>query len=101
MTTATDLAALRASFDAFTKHYEATSEAAASERKQMLETINKLASNQDRLAADMAEVKPVTDMVTGFRAKVIGGLMVLGFIGAIAWAGIQFFKAQILHMLGA
>ncbi|NJM13635.1 MAG: DUF1515 domain-containing protein [Synechococcaceae cyanobacterium SM1_2_3] len=99
VTTAAELAALRASFEAFLDNYKATSEAASHERREMLQTISKLAENQDRLAHDMAEVKPVTDMVTGIRARFMGGLMVLGVIGAVVWAGVQFFKEQIIRFL--
>ncbi len=100
MTTATELAALRASFEAFLKIYEVQSAEAASERKRMLDVVTKLTVGQDRLVEQMAEVKPVTDFVDSFRAKIAGGLIVLGLIGTIAWAGVQFFKQQILSFLG-
>jgi hypothetical protein len=43
----------------------------------------------------MDKVEPVADMVTGWRAKVTGGILVLGFIGGIAWAGITFFRDEL------
>lgn len=101
MTTSAELAALRATLEAFMKSYDSATAEAAIERKEMMRAISKLTVGQDKLAADMAEVKPVTDMVTGFRAKLTGALIVLGVVGAVAWAGIQFFKQEILKLLGA
>jgi len=43
------------------------------------------------------KIEPVTDLVTSFRSKITGGLMLLGVIGGIAWAGILFFKQTILE----
>jgi ethanolamine utilization microcompartment shell protein EutS len=100
MTTSAEIAALRATLEAFMKSYDAATTDAAQERKEMMRAIAKLTAGQDKLASDMAEVKPVTDMVTGFRAKLTGALIVLGMVGAIAWAGVQFFKQQILSLLG-
>jgi ethanolamine utilization microcompartment shell protein EutS len=100
MTTSAELAALRATLEAFMKSYDSATTEAAIERKEMMRAISKLTVGQDKLAADMAEVKPVTDMVTGFRAKLTGALIVLGVVGAVAWAGIQFFKQEILKLLG-
>lgn len=101
MTTATELAALRASFEAFLKTYDTTSAEAATERKELMQAVANLAKAQDKLSADMAEVKPVTDMVSGVRAKLTGAMIVLGVIGAVIWAGVQFFKQQIINWLGS
>lgn len=101
MTTAEQLAALRASFDAFVEQYRQETGRASEEREKTLQAVAKLAQEQSQLLRDMAEVKPVTDMVSGFRARVMGGLMVLGVIGAIIWAGVQFFKEQIIRLLSA
>jgi hypothetical protein len=101
MTTSAELAALRATLEAFMKAAEAAQAEAASDRKEMLAAIGSLRAGQEKLAAEMAEVKPVADMVTGFRAKVTGGLIVLGVIGGIVWTAVQFFKQQIIALLGA
>lgn len=101
MTTATELAALRASFEAFLKSYDATASDAAAERKELMQAVANLTRAQERLTADMAEVKPVADMVSGVRAKLTGALLVLGIIGAVVWAGVQFFRQQIIDFLGA
>jgi hypothetical protein len=101
MTTATELAALRATFEAFVKAQEAANAAAAEDRKATKATVDQIARVQGQLVAEMSEVKPVTDMVSSLRAKLAGAMIVLGIIGALAWAGIQFFKQQIINMLGA
>jgi len=41
-------------------------------------------------------IEPVTDLVTSVRSRVTGGLMLLGVLGGIAWAGIVFFKELIV-----
>ena len=101
MTTAEQLAALRASFEAFVKAQEAANNAAAEDRKATKDTVDRIASAQAQLIAEMAEVKPIADMVDSFRAKMAGALIVLGVIGAIVWAGVQFFRQQIINFLGA
>jgi hypothetical protein len=42
------------------------------------------------------KIEPVTDLVTSVRSRVTGGLMLLGVIGGIAWAGLVFFKEIIV-----
>ena len=43
------------------------------------------------------KIEPVTALVMSVRAKVTGGLTLLGVIGAIVWAGTLFFKETILE----
>lgn len=99
MTTATELAALS---ERLSNHIENTErdraedklerQIAAAERQEILSQLRELHH-------DMKEVKPVTDMVSSLRARVSGGVMVLGFIGAIAWSGMLFFKDVIVRFL--
>ena len=42
------------------------------------------------------KIEPVTDLVTSVRSRVTGGVMLMGVIGGIAWAGVLFFKETIL-----
>ena len=42
------------------------------------------------------KIEPVTDLVTSIRSRVTGGLMLLGVIGGVAWAGLVFFKEIIM-----
>lgn len=74
---------------------------ADNDRTTMMAAIGDLKQGQRELAADMAEVKPVTDMVTSLRARIFGAMVVLGIIGAVAWAGVLFFKDAIIRFLGA
>ncbi|MDZ7905692.1 MAG: hypothetical protein U5N55_07925 [Cypionkella sp.] len=99
MNTAEQLAALT---ERLSNHIDVTEKAlqadraerqlAAAERQAILSRVNEL-------HRDMQDVKPVTDMVSSLRAKVSGGIIVLGFIGAVAWTGILFFKEQITDFL--
>jgi len=41
------------------------------------------------------KIEPVTDLVTSVRSRVTGGLMLLGVLGGVAWAGVLFFKETI------
>jgi len=49
--------------------------------------------------ADMVKrldkIEPITDLVTSVRSRVTGGVILLGFLGGIAWAGVLFFKETI------
>ena len=51
---------------------------------------------QDNMTRRLDKVEPVTDMVTSVRSRVTGGLMLLGVIGGVAWAGVVFFKDVIM-----
>ena len=42
------------------------------------------------------KIEPITDLVTSVRSKVVGGVMVLGVLGGIAWGGVLFFKEIII-----
>lgn len=60
-----------------------------------------LTRGQQDLLNRVERIEPVTNMITSLRMRITGGLVVLGFIGAVVWGGITFFKVQILHWLGA
>ena len=51
---------------------------------------------QDDVLRRLAAIEPVTDLVTSVWSKVMGGMMLLGVLGGIAWAGIVFFKEIIV-----
>ena len=42
------------------------------------------------------KIEPVTDLVTSVQARVTGGVILLGVLGGVAWAGVLFFKETIL-----
>jgi len=48
--------------------------------------------SQSDMVRRLDKIEPVTDLVTSVRSQVTGGLILLGVIGGIAWAGVVFFK---------
>lgn len=42
------------------------------------------------------KIEPVTDLVTSIRSRVTGGIILMGVLGGIAWAGLVFFKEVIV-----
>ena len=54
---------------------------------------------QNDVLRRLNNIEPVTDLVTSLKAKAIGALMLLGFIGGIMWGGIVFFKEIIVEWL--
>lgn len=100
MTVATELAALQATMDAFVKAQEKVNDEAKIDRAALLREVRALQTDQTRLVEDMAEVKPVTDMVTSVRSRLIGMMILLGVLGTIVWAGMLFFKEKLISLLG-
>ena len=41
------------------------------------------------------KIEPITELVTSFRSKMTGGMILLGVLGGVAWAGVLFFKETI------
>ncbi len=100
MTTAIQLAALT---ERLSNHIDATEKAMAEDRRErQLAAAERQAiiAKLETLHRDMQDVKPVTDMVTSLRAKITGGIIVLGFIGTVAWGGVVLFKDQLLRWMG-
>ncbi len=101
MTTAAQLAALT---ERFSNHVENMEKAMAEERAERILAAKERAAilaQMNDLQRDMQQVKPVTDMVSSLHARVAGGMIVLGFVGAVAWGAILFFKENILKFIGA
>jgi len=99
MSTTTELAALSERLANHIDYVEksmceahAERQIATVERQTVLEQVMSL-------RRDMEEVKPVASMVNSLRAKIAGGLIVLGFIGAVAWTAVLFFKDAIVKFL--
>lgn len=100
MSVATELSALT---ERLSNHIDVTEKAmdedrrerllAAAERREILAAVHKLQN-------DMEEVKPVTDFVKSFRAKLSGAIILLGFLGTIVWGGILFWKEQLINLFG-
>jgi hypothetical protein len=47
---------------------------------------------QNDLLRRLDKIEPVTELVTSVKARVTGGLMLLGVLGGVAWGGVVFFK---------
>jgi cell division septum initiation protein DivIVA len=95
-----------ARLEEWAKHSEDMAARAESDRKEMLKDqkemlgqLTALASTQKKLVEDMAEVKPVTDMVSAVRNKLAGALIVLGFIGAVFTSAFLYFKEVIIRAI--
>lgn len=58
-----------------------------------------LKAGQDQLVRRMDKVEPVTDMVTGFKAKAIGAMFVMGMIGSAIIGFLAYFKTQISQLI--
>jgi len=54
--------------------------------------LSKMQNSQDDILRRLDNIEPVTDLVTSWRGKLAGIMIVMGFIGAIATFGIVFFK---------
>ena len=76
-----------------------TEASAAEARVSVRQALNDLEQSNRDINGRLAKIEPVTKMVTGWRARIIGAMMVLGFIGTIAWTGVLFFKDGILKAL--
>ena len=99
MSTATELAALTERLANHIDYVEKSLEDAHRERQLAAEERRAILERLATLSKDMQDVKPVTDMVDSLRSKIAGGLLVLGFIGAIALGVVTYFKEQVNHFL--
>lgn len=64
-------------------------------RDKVQADLQALYSSTEETRRRMDKVEPVADMVTGWRARITGGILVLGFIGGIAWTAIAFFRDEL------
>lgn len=100
MSISLDMAASLARLEEWARHSEALALKAEQDRTEMIQKLFELSETQKQLVVDMEAVKPVTDMVSSLKAKFAGAMVVLGIIGTIIWAGVSFFKEQLLNALG-
>lgn len=54
----------------------------------------------DETRKRMDKVEPVADMVTSWRARVAGAVMLCGFVGGIVFAAVPFFKDEVKAIIG-
>lgn len=62
--------------------------------------LQKLTSGQTSLIERVEHIEPITRMINSLHMRITGGLIVIGFIGAVAWGGVVFFKEHIIKWLG-
>ena len=75
-----------------------TDELAAEARLSVRQTLNDLEQGHKSINSRLDKIEPVTEMVTGWQARVVGAMMLLGFIGTIVWTGVLFFKDSLLNL---
>ena len=104
--TAQAIGALTAAVEAMNNRLERdredriTANAAADvNREQVNKTLTELQQGHQRIASRLARVEPVADMVSSWRAKFAGAMIVLGFIGTVVISSVVFFKDSILRAI--
>ena len=104
--TAAELAAMRASFEAFMESQKAAQAEAKAVRKDILagmDAIKAEATNVhhrvSKLESDMVKANEVVLTVNNWRAKLTGAVLVLGFIGTVALFVWQAVKEKVVSAL--
>jgi predicted phage tail protein len=104
--TAQAIGALTAQIEAMNNRLERDREdrrdanvAATINREQVNKTLLELQQGHKKIVSRLDRVEPVADMVTSWRAKFAGAMIVLGLVGSIAFAGVTFFKESILRVV--
>ncbi|AGH15999.1 hypothetical protein DVVG_00013 [Dunaliella viridis virus SI2] len=89
MSAASQLAALQATLEGFQKSVEAGNKAASAQRQATLEALTEIEKEQVSIRADVRqlqkEVSTIKPVIAGFQSgknMVLGGAIVLGFIGS-------------------
>ena len=65
-------------------------------RRAVSDDLSKMQNNQDDILRRLDRIEPVTDLVTSWRGKLAGIMIVVGFIGALATFVMVFFKDVIM-----
>lgn len=96
---AAQLEALNARLDRDRQDREKTDEKADKARAEVKHSLSKLQSGHEDILRRVDKIEPVTEMVTGFKAKAIGALFVLGLIGSAVISFLVYFKQQITQLI--
>lgn len=99
MTTLTEVTTSLARLEEWARHAEATAQKADEDRQEMMKQLTLLTKNQENLLSDMKEVKPVTDMVSAVRNKLVGASLILGIIGTLLTSALLYFKDAISEII--
>ena len=71
---------------------------AAEARVSVRQSLNDLEQGYKTINGRLEQIEPVTKMVTGWQARIVGAMMLLGFIGTIVWTGVLFFKDSLIKI---
>lgn len=74
---------------------ESAQETSAKRAEVMAKDIIDLHTKADDLVRRMSAVEPVTQMVTGWHARMVGMAIILGFMGSVATAGWLLLKERL------
>ena len=72
---------------------------AAEARVIVRQALSDLEQGHKAIGGRLDQIEPVTRMVTGWRARWVGAMIVLGFLGTVAWTGVLFFKDSIIRII--
>lgn len=75
-----------------------TDELAAEARLSVRQSLNELEHGHNDIRDRLNQIEPVTKMVTGWQARIVGAMMLLGFLGTVVWTGVLFFKDSIIKI---
>lgn len=73
---------------------------AHSSREEVKKSLASLQIGHDAILARVDKIEPIADMVTSWRARLVGAVAVLGIIGGVIISAVTFFKQQIFNLLG-
>ena len=106
LNTAQAIGALTAQVEAMNKRLDRDREdriklddEAAKSRAAVRESLTELQAGHQAILRRVDKIEPVADMVTSWKARVIGGLAVLGVIGGIIITTVTFFKDAIIKSI--
>jgi predicted phage tail protein len=94
-----EISALRQTVDRDRADRKENEKSASESRDKVQQSLAHLEEGHRDILRRVDKIEPVADMVTGWRAKFAGAIMVLGFVGAVVWAGVLFFKEKIISIL--
>lgn len=72
---------------------------ASESREAVRKSLRHLEDGHADILRRVDKIEPVADMVTGWKARFAGAMLVLGLVGTIAFAGLAFFKDRIIELI--
>ena len=77
------------------KERKAHDDKADAHRLKIEARVNEIAESQRALETRVQDIEPMAEVVAGAKARITGGLLVLGFIGSIALTLISVFRDRV------